>query len=152
MSTPLLIRHDPSCEYGRGAHGDAAKRIADTHNLHRTAGAGLGLENVGQVFACALSDGSSDGVLYPDMKTAIRYQRHNAKWYGYFRVARQAMTECQAASVLKIHRDADDAGLKFVDREDPMCGAEIIDRLTVEDHQRMTRAITAKTWIPGRTA
>jgi len=148
--TQLLIRHDPACYYGRRAHGDAAKRIADTHNLHRTAGAGLGLDNVGRVFAVALNDGTSDGQLYPDMKTAIRFQRHNAKWYAYLRVSRHAMTECAAASLLKIHRDADAAGLKFVDREDPSFGAEVIDRLTVEDHQRMTRAITAKTWIPGR--
>jgi hypothetical protein len=149
--TPVLARHDPGCRYGRGQHGDAAKRIADTHNLHRTAGSGLGLDNVGKIFACALNDGTSDGVLYPDIKTAIRHQKHNAKWYCYLRVTRDAWTECMAASLLQVHRDADDAGLKFVDRDDPSYGAEIIPRLTVEDHYRMTRALAAKTWIPGRT-
>ena len=146
---PLL--HDPQCDFGRREHGDAAKRIADTHNLHRTAGTGLGLDKVGQVFAVALADGSTDGELYPDMKTAIRHQKHNATWYAYLRVNRHAMTECQAASLLRLHRDADEAGLKFVDRDDRSFGAEVIDRLTVEDQQRMTRAITAQTWIPGRT-
>jgi hypothetical protein len=147
----VVIVHDPGCDYGRREHGDAAKRIADTHNLHRIAGQGLGLHNVGQVFAVALNDGTSDGVLYPDMKSAIRHQKHNAKWYAYLRVNRQAMTECNAASMLKIHRDADEHGLKFVDRDDPSFGAEIIERLTVEDHQRMTSALAAGTWIPGRT-
>ncbi len=150
--TQTAIRHDPGCDYGRRAHGDAAKRIAGTHNLHRTAAAAFGLTNAGRVFAVSLNDGSSDGQLYPDMKTAIRYQKHNAKWYAYLRVMRGTMTECEAASLLRIHRDADAAGLKFVDREDPMCGAEVIDRLTVEDHARMTRAIASKSWIPGRTA
>ena len=151
MTTATAVRHEPGCDYGRRAHGDAAKRIADTHNLHRIAGSGLGLDNVGQVFAVALNDGTSDGVLYPDMKTAIRHQKHNATWYAYLRVNRQAMTECNAASLLKLHRDADEHGLKFVDRDDPSFGNEIIDRLTVEDQQRMTRALAAGTWIPGRT-
>jgi hypothetical protein len=150
MSTDTAIRHEPGCHYGRREHGDAAKRIADTHNLHRIAGQGLGLENVGKVFAVALNDGTSDGVLYPDMQTAIRHQKHNAKWYAYLRVNRHAMTECNAASLLKLHRDADANGLKFVDRDDPSFGNEVIERLTVEDHVRMTRAIAAGTWIPGR--
>jgi hypothetical protein len=151
MST-AVITHAPGCEYGRREHGDAAKRIADTYNLHRIAGSGLGLDNVGKVFAIALNDGTSDGVLYPDMKAAIRHQKHNAKWYAYLRVGREAMTECAAASLLKLHRDADAHGLKFTDRDDPSYGMEIIPRLTVEDHYRMTRAISAGTWIPGRNS
>lgn len=144
--------HDPGCGYARDfEHGDAAKRVCDTYNLHRVAGSGLGLHNVGQVFAAALADGTSDGVLYPDMKTCILHQRHNAKWYAYLRVGREAMTVCNAASLLKLHRDADAAGLKFVDRDDPSFGMELIPRLTVEDNQRMTRALAARTWIPGRT-
>ena len=111
--TTAVITHNPGCDYGSRAHGDAARRIADTHNLHRTAGAGLGLDNIGKVFAVALNDGTSDGVLYPDMKTAIRFQKHNAKWYAYLRVARHAMTECDAASMLQLHRDADEAGLPY---------------------------------------
>jgi hypothetical protein len=150
MTTALAVRHEPGCDYGRREHGDAAKRIADTYNLHRIAGSGLGLDNIGKVFAVALNDGTSDGELYPDMKTAIRFQRHNAKWYAYLRVGREAMTECNAASLLKLHRDADKHGLKFVDRDDPSYGNEIIPRLTVEDHQRMTKALAAGTWIPGR--
>jgi hypothetical protein len=154
MTTATVIEHDPGCEYGyegRGGHSDAAKRVADTYMLHRTAGRGLGIENVGKVFACALNDGTSDGVLYDDMADAIRHQKHNAKWYAYLRVGREGMTPCNAASLLKLHRDADAAGLNFTDRDDPSCGYELIPRLTVEDHYRMTSAVAARTWIPGRT-
>jgi hypothetical protein len=150
------LQHDPGCEYGYDpdfpGHSDAARRVADAYNLHRTAGAGLGLANVGKVFAVALADGTSDGVLYDTMADCIRHQRHNAKWYAYLRIGREGMTVCNAASLLRLHRDADDAGLKFTDRDDPSFGAELIPRLTIEDHQRMTRALAARTWIPGRTS
>jgi hypothetical protein len=149
--------HDPGCEYARDpahaglpyGHEDAARRVADTYMLHRLAGGRLG--SVGKVFAVALHDGSSDGVLYDTITEAIRHQRHNAKWYAYLRVGREDMTVCNAASMLKLHRDADAAGLTFTDRDDPSCGYELIPRLAQEDHRRMTRAIAARTWIPGRT-
>jgi hypothetical protein len=151
VSNAVDIRHEPGCQYARGFdHSDAAKRVSDTYNLHRIAGQGLGLQNVGKVFAVALSDGTSDGVLYDNIKDAIRHQKHNAKWYAYLRVGREGMTPCNAASILKLHRDADEAGLKFVDREDPSYGMEVIPRLTVEDQFRMNQAIAARTWIPGR--
>lgn len=151
-----LFRHDAGCEYGRDpadsgrptGHSDAARQVANTYMLHRVANPGLG--SVGKVFAVALADGSSDMVLYDTMADCIRHQRHNAKWYAYLRVGRDEMTVCNAASVLKMHRDADAAGLKFVDRDDPSFGMELIPRLTAEDHQRMTSALAARTWIPGR--
>jgi hypothetical protein len=148
---PAAVRHNPGCHYGRREHGDAAKRIADTYMLHRTAGAGLGLDSVGKVFAVALADGTTDGVLYDTIQDAIRHQKHNARWYAYLRVGRQGMGECEAASILQIHRDADEAGLKFTDRDDPSYGMEVIPRLTVEDHFRQTQAMKARSWIPGRS-
>jgi hypothetical protein len=153
MTNALLIRHDPGCDFGRDVcmrEHDTCQRISDTYNLHRIAGTGLGLDNVGKVFAVALNDGTSDGQLYPDMQTAIRFQKHNAKWYAYLRVGREGMTACNAASLLRLHRDADAAGLKFTDRDDPSFGNEVIGRLTVEDNHRMLAAIANKTWITGR--
>jgi hypothetical protein len=153
----VQFRHDPGCGYARdqedagrpAGHSDAARRTADTYMLHRVAGRHLA--TVGKVFAVALADGKSDGVLYDTMADCIRHQGHNAKWYAYLRVGREDMSVCAAASLLKLHRDADAAGLKFVDRDDPASfGMELIPRLTAEDHQRMTRALAAKTWIPGR--
>jgi hypothetical protein len=149
--------HDRACEYALEAedsgrpygHSDAARRTADIYMLHRIAGGLLG--TVGKVFAVALSDGRGDGVLYDTLADCIRHQKHNARWYAYLRVGRGEMTVCQAASFLKLHADADATGLTFTDRDDPSYAMELIPRLTAEDHQRMTRALAAKTWIPGRT-
>jgi hypothetical protein len=153
--TQTAFLHDVGCEYGRDdgdgrptGHSDAARRVSDIYMLHRVAGGLLG--TVGKVFAVALADGRSDMCLYDTMADCIRHQRHNAKWYAYLRVGREAMTICNAASVLRLHRDADATGLTFVDRDDPSFGLELIPRLCAEDHQRMTRAIAARTWIPGR--
>lgn len=142
MTTAVII-HDPGCRWARdGDHSDAAKRITDAYNLHRIAGAGLGLHNVGKVFAARLSDGTSDGVLYDGTSDAIRHQKSNARWYAYLRIGREAMTVCNAASLLKMHREADAAGLNFVGRHDePQSAMEIIPRLTVEDHQQQMRAL-----------
>lgn len=151
-----VAQHDASCRYGRedgcgGGHSDAAKRIADAYMLHRTAGAGLGLDHVGKVLAARLDDGSSDGVLYDSKRDAARHQHHNEKYFAYLRIGREGMSVCDAASLLKIHRDAFAAGLDFTDPDDGMFGAELIPRLTTEDHQQMTAALAAGTWIPGRT-
>jgi hypothetical protein len=152
MTSPAVVSretftHDPGCRFGRDvctAEPGTCDRIADTHNLHRIAGSGLGLHNVGKICAVALADGASDGVLYPDIREAIRFQRHNARWYAYLRIQRDKVTRCEAASFLKMHRDADRAGLNFVGRHDePASAMEIIPRLTVEDYQRQQRALGA---------
>lgn len=157
MTGTAQFTHDYGCEYARDpansgrpyGHSDAARRVADHYMVHRVASGLLG--TVGKVFAVGLADGESDGVLYDTIQDAIRHQRHSARWYAYLRIGREEMTVCNAASVLQLHRDADARGLNFVDRDDPSFGMELIPRLTVEDQRRMTRALAAGTWIPGRT-
>jgi len=146
MTVVTVIEHDAGCSYGRegrGGHSDAAKRVADTYMLHRTAGAALGLSNVGKVFAVSLQDGTSDGQLYDTLAEAIRHQKHSAKWYAYLRVGRHALNPCEASSLMQLHRDADKAGLNFTGRHDPPL--ELIPRLTAEDHHRMRAAMAAGT-------
>lgn len=154
--TVAVATHDPGCEYGLESdgrsHSDAARRIADTYMLHRVAGQGLGLDNVNKVIACRLDDGTSDGVLYDSKRDAALHQHHNEKYFAYLRIGREGMTVCEAASLLKIHRDAFGAGLNFTDPDDGMFGAEVIPRLAAEDNARMTSALAAGTWIPGRTS
>jgi hypothetical protein len=141
--------HDWGCDWARpgtGPHSDAAKRVRDTYNLHRAAGyegAAFGLDStLNKIFAVALADGTSDGVLYDTRHDAIRHQHHNEKWYAYLRVERYVMNACQAESVLKFHREAYDKGLVFVDREDArLSSMEIIPRMTREDHQRQLAAL-----------
>jgi hypothetical protein len=151
----VLVAHDPGCGWARpggGGHTDAAKRVCDTYNLHRAAGAAFGIRsNLNKIFACALADGSSDGDLYDTRQDAIRHQHHNEKWYAYLRVERYLMTICQAESMLRWHREAYEKGLVFTDRDDRLPGTpgltaadvEVIPRLTVEDQQKQLRALLA---------
>jgi hypothetical protein len=144
------IDHDFGCEWARpsgGRHSDAAKRIRDIYNLHRAAGAAgaaFGLNStLNKIFAVALADGTSDGVLYDTRFDAIRHQHHNEKWYAYLRVERFVMSTCQADSMLKWHREAYDKGLVFVDRDDArLSSMEIIQRMTTEDHRRSLAALS----------
>lgn len=142
--------HDFGCDWARpaaGGHSDAAKRVRDTYNLHRAAGlagAGFGLNStLNKIFAVALADGRSDGVLYDTRHDAIRHQHHNEKWYAYLRVERYVMSTCQAEGMLKWHREAYDKGLVFVDRDDArLSSMELIQRMTREDHRRQLTALS----------
>lgn len=152
----VTVTHDPGCKWarpGHPGHSDAAKRVQDWYNLHRTAGQGFGIySNLNKIFAVALQDGASDGVLYDTRSDAIRHQHHNEKYYAYLRVERYIMSVCQAESVLKWHREAYNQGLVFVDRDTAVrvpgrkvitvADMEIIPRMTVEDHARQLRELT----------
>lgn len=155
MPTPVLTRHDPGCVYAReadGGHSDASKRISDTHNLHLVAGeSGRAYsgrnENVGRVFACKLSDGRSDGVLYDTLEDAVSHQKHNEDWYAYLRVTNGGMTVCQAASFLRLHRQGQAAGVRM-DGTRPRVP---IPRLTHEKFIDQVTAYARRDWIrPGR--
>jgi hypothetical protein len=149
------VAHDMGCQWARpasGGHSDAARRVCDTYNLHRAAGEAFGIRsNLNKIFACALADGTSDGVLYDTRADAIRHQHHNEKWYAYLRVERYVMGLCSAERMLKWHREAYDKGLVFVDRDTavrvpghaPMnlADLEIIPRITIEDHARQLAAL-----------
>jgi hypothetical protein len=150
----VLVQHDPGCGWARPSHpghSDAAKRVCDTYNLHRAAGAAFGIHsNLNKIFACRLSDGTSDGDLYDTRADCIRHQHHDEKWFCYLRVERYVMTVCQAESALKWHREAYDKGLVFVDR-DAVVGPgitaadmEMIPRATVEDHARQLAALSGR--------
>lgn len=142
----MAIDHDYGCDWARpstGGHTDAARRVKDTYNLHRTAGIAFGTDrNLNKIFAVALSDGTGDGVLYDTRSDAIWHQHHNEKYYAYLRIERYVMSLCDAESILKMHREAYDAGLTFIDRDDAFINShEIIPRLTAEDNSRQQRAL-----------
>lgn len=155
MSVPVLTRHDPGCDYAResdGGHSDASKRISDTHNLHLVAGeSGRSFfgrnENIGRVFACRLSDGRSDGVLYDSLEDAVSHQKHNEDWYAYLRVTNGGMTVCQAASFLRLHRQSREAGHRMAGTSPRVP----VERLTREAFLDQVRAYERRDWIrPGR--
>ena len=137
--------HDAGCRYAReelgGGHTDAAKRVSDTYNMHIAAGGRLG-----SVFAAALSDGTTDGVLYETRFDAVRHQRHNERWYCYLRLGAPVMTVCQAESVMRMQRQA--ARLGLPDRDDRRGGLEVIPRLTNEGYARQLAALSGALNLP----
>lgn len=112
---------------GQG-HTDAAQRVYDTYHLHRTAD----IHNaVGNWFAAALSDGRSDGQIYPSKKAAIRHQHHNEMYYTYIQITPANMSVCAAEAMLTVARRMYDAGFRMTDPDDQR--REPIIRSSAED-------------------
>lgn len=136
----VAVAHDLNCPRKRD-HSDAAKRVADAYNLHRTA-AGMGA--VGQWIAVALCDGTSDGVLYGCKQAAVRHQHHNEAYYAFIRIAPCSMSPCEAESFLRTNRALYDAGMRLADPDHRGGGREVIPRLTVEDQRAQIAAILGR--------
>jgi hypothetical protein len=111
-------------------HSDAAKRIYETYTLHRLADP---IGNLGQWFAVAIADGSTDGVLYDSRIDAITHQHHNETYYVYVLIGPHQMSLCDAEIFLAGVRKTYDARKAMMDRDRPSGGKVIIPRLTVED-------------------
>lgn len=124
------MEHDRQCPWAGKEHSDAAKRINDTYHLHRTVdlyGA------IGKWFACALHDGSTDGVLYDSKSDAIAHQHHNEQYYLYIQISPAMMTVCSAEVYLGVTRRLYDKGFRMVDPDHRGGGRELIKRASVED-------------------
>lgn len=133
--------HDLNCPSQDGPHSDAAKRTADTYNLHQAA---IGADAIGQWFAVALSDGDSDGELYETKRDAVRHQRHNEQRYAFVRIVPSSMSTCEASSFLATNRAAHDAGMRLADPDHRAGGRELIPRLTVEDERARVGALLGR--------
>lgn len=146
VDLPVIMAHDPGCRYAReanGGHSDAARRLSDLYNLHR-----LMTGNRGGIIAVRFSDGQSDGTIYPDRETAMRYQHHNERWYCYVDIgAAVAMTVCEAAAVLRFQAHA--AKLAPAERDaKPGSTLEVIPRLTIADRERQIGAMQGRVPLP----
>lgn len=141
MATDVTVEHDLNCPHRGGRHSDAAHRVADTYNLHRAA---AGLDAVGQWFAAALADGTSDQVLYASKRAAVRHQRHNEQFYAFVRIAPCSMSPCEASSFLATNRALYDRGMRMADPDHRGGGRELITRLTVEDQMAQVAAILGR--------
>ena len=124
----LLVKHDRNCPMIGMGHSEAAKRVYDIYHLHRTADLYGG---VGQWFAVALADGTSDNALYPSKKSAILHQHHNEMYYTYIQITPANMTICAAEAMLGIARRLYDAGFRITDPDDAR--KEPITRSAAED-------------------
>lgn len=121
-----LVQHDQGCP-NRMGHSDAAKRVADTYNMHKAA---LGRESVGYWIACALIDGSSDNVTYESKPDAVKHQHHNENYYTYIQIVPPSMSICAAEAMLKVSRMAYDKGIRTTDG---FTRRELIRRLNWDD-------------------
>ena len=112
MSGESMLAGDPG---PLGTYSDAARRIADTHNLHQAVN---GTTAVGKWIACRLSDGVSDDTLYDTRTDAVRHQLHE-KQCAYVQIQPEHMSYRDAASYLAFVRHVYDAGLSMPDPDNP---------------------------------
>jgi hypothetical protein len=125
-----MSTHAAWCRAKDRAHSDAAKRLADTYNLHRMA---LGHDAIGKWFAVALADGTGDGVVYDSKYDCVRHQNHNEQYYTFIKINPPSMSQCEADVMLRTARQLYDKGLRMSDPDHKHGGPDLITRLTVED-------------------
>lgn len=123
------------------ADNDAAKRVHDTYALHRLADP---IGNIGQWFAVKLSDGTSDGQLYPDKTSCILHQKGDERQYGYVKIVPANMSVQDALTFLKTYRKLYDAGFRLVDRDSRAGGVSLIKRSSHEDQLAMLRSMSGR--------
>lgn len=142
------ILHQPGCRYRgtNGQHSDAAKRIHDQYHLHRTVDL---YGSIGHWIACALSDGTSDGVLYDSKSDAVHHQHHNEQFYTFIQITMANLSVCDAEVFLTVTRRLYDKGMRMVDPDHAKGGRELIKRTTREDQLSYLKLRpTGLTW-PG---
>lgn len=139
--------HQSHCPYenrtNMNGHSDAAFRIVDVYNLHRTADL---YGSIGQWIACRLDDGSSDNVLYPTKPIAIAHQHHNENFFTFIQITPAQINACEAEVMLKVARLIYDKGGRMTDgfaRHDP------IKRVTWEDQIALSKGIVTNVRLEG---
>ena len=137
--------HEQWCQQKALPHEDAAKRVSDEYNLHRI---GSGDFAIGRWFAAALSDGTSDHVLYDNKRDAVLHQHHNEQYMTFIKIGPYDMTPCSAAVMLKTGRGLLDSGLKLSDPDHKHGGADVIKRLTIEDQVAQSRGRNTNLIMP----
>lgn len=125
-----MTQHQSWCLQKAFGHTDAAKRLADTYNLHRVA---LGLDAVGKWIAVSLAEGRSDNVLYDSKLDCVKRQHHNESYYAFIKVGPSGMDECEAEVMLRTNRTLYENGMRMADPDHAHGGPDVIKRLTVED-------------------
>lgn len=138
----VVTEHDPGCQPARrmplGGHSDAAKRVSDTHRLHKAA---LGHDAIGKCFAAALADGTTDGVLYDTKRDAVRHQHHNEQLYAFVFTGPGDVSVCEAEEFLAQCRLLYDRGIRLADPDHRGGGLDVIQRVTREDQRSLMRSI-----------
>lgn len=140
-----MTRHESYCQHKVSGHTDAAKRMADTWNLHKI---GAGYDAIGKWIAVALADGTSDDVLYDNKVAAVRHQRHNEQYFAFLKIGPPSMTECDAEVMIETHRRMYKAGMRMADPDHKHGGPDLITRLTVSDQLAQSRMVVQNLEMP----
>lgn len=140
-----MTQHQSWCRQKALGHSDAAKRLADTYNLHRMA---LDLDAVGKWFAVSLAEGRSDNVLYDSKVDCVRHQHHNESLYAFIKIAPPTMDACEAEVMLRTNRSLYDNGMRMADPDHKHGGPDVIKRLTVEDQLAQSLGINTGLVMP----
>lgn len=109
-----------------GAFSDAARRIADTYQLHIVADP-AGSE--GKWMAFRLADGTCDQTLYDSRSAAIRQKGLFAKHWGVIKIIPTGISYAAAASYLSTCRQvADNPNLRWkaTDADSPISDADAL--------------------------
>jgi len=139
------MEHESYCRYKQSGHSDAAKRMADTYNLHKI---GAGYAAIGKWIAVTLAEGTSDDVLYDNKRDAVRHQKHNEQYYAYIKIVPPSMKYCDAEVMLNTHRRMYDAGMRMADPDAKSGGLDLITRLTQSDMLAQSRGVVMNLEMP----
>jgi hypothetical protein len=113
MSVPLIINHNPHCEYKARGHCDEAKRISDTITMHWLAQL---TDCVGQWVMFNLQDGRGGMDLFPRKYDATRHAS-NPKNMLYICLVPGGMSICEGEIVLQTARAMSSWGLEDSERQ-----------------------------------
>lgn len=143
-----MSEHEPWCRQKAIHHSDAAKRLSDTYNLHRTASGLLNFDVLKKWFAVALNDGTSDNVLYDSKQECVIHQHHNEHYYAYISIGPATMNACEAEVFMKTARNLYDKGLRMADPDSRHGGRDVIMRTSVEDQLNLSRGRVSNLILP----
>jgi hypothetical protein len=141
----VTTQHEVWCPSKVFGHTDAARRMADTFNLHRMA------DQYGAInrwIAVRLSDGTSDHTLYDTKSECVRHQHGNEQWYSFIKIVPTTMNVCEAEVKLRTDQRMYDAGFRMADPDSRTGGAQVINRLTVEDALAQMRGLSTNLLMP----
>jgi hypothetical protein len=137
------VQHERWCRVE--THTTAAMKLWETYNMHRLFADNNG---VGKWFAVALEDGASDNTLYDTKREAVRFQKHNEKYYTFIRIVPTTMKPCEAEVMIITARRTYKAGMRLADPDDRNGGKDLIKRLTVEDQLNQMRGRNTNLVMP----
>jgi hypothetical protein len=124
-----------SCRMGAFGHTDAARRVSDTTIQQWTDHGWDGY--VGWWMSFTLTDGRSDGILYPTKRAAVIHVPDEFR-FMFLKMHPMGMNPCEAEIMLRMYRNAYDAGFRLSDPDKKSGGADIIPRIgTAEVHTQI---------------